>query len=138
MLIHSEEELLKEAALFATRLKPGDVVFLEGELGAGKTTFSRGVLRALGFEGRMKSPTFTLLETYEMPALSVHHYDLYRLTDPEELEYLGFRDQLASHAIFLIEWPSKGAEQSVSPTMRVKIQHRGGEMRELDIEYLRA
>jgi len=87
---------------------PCRIVALVGELGAGKSTFARGALRALGVTGAIKSPSYTLLETYDLPAVSIVHLDLYRLKDPDELEHLGLADYHAPGQLWFIEWPENG------------------------------
>ena len=105
----SEEDTMFVAGLFAKAIGAGGVIYLEGDLGAGKTTFVRGFMRGLGFLDAVKSPTFTLVEPYELGRGQVYHFDLYRLGHPEELEYLGVDDYFNENALCLIEWPEKGS-----------------------------
>lgn len=102
-------------------MQPGFVVFLHGDLGAGKTTLVRGILRAAGHHGAVKSPTFTLVEEYALGSLTIYHFDLYRLTSPEELDWFGFRDYVRGDSLCLIEWPERGGEALPEPALCIEL-----------------
>lgn len=119
--LQNENETEEIAAKLAGKLEAPAVVFLEGQLGAGKTTFVRGFLRALGHQGRVKSPTFTLVETYEVANNHIAHFDLYRLKNPSELEMMGCRDYFEADSICLVEWASMAGGYLPAPTVLCKL-----------------
>lgn len=106
--ICNEEQMMPFGAALGDCCRAGSVIFLDGTLGMGKTTLSRMLIQGLGWTDRVKSPTYTLFEQYDVAGSQVYHFDLYRLTDPEELEFLGVRDLDSQGSIWLIEWPEKG------------------------------
>ena len=110
-------------ARLAECCRGGLLVFLHGDLGAGKTTLVRGLLRGLGYTGPVKSPTFTLIEPYHLTSRTVFHFDLYRVADPEELEYMGARDYFRERAVCLIEWPERASGWLTRPDLEVRLAY---------------
>jgi tRNA threonylcarbamoyladenosine biosynthesis protein TsaE len=125
MQLHLEGEAAQEAlgARLAAACDGRVLIFLEGDLGAGKTTLTRGFLRGLGHQGSVKSPTYTLIEPYRIGEHRVYHLDLYRVADPGELEYLGLREMLEEEAVLLIEWAERGEGWLPQPDLRIRIRH---------------
>jgi tRNA threonylcarbamoyladenosine biosynthesis protein TsaE len=106
--VRDEQAAAAVAARFAECIAPPCVIWLQGDLGAGKTLFARAFIHALGYEGYVKSPSYGLLETYRAGGVHVLHLDLYRIEDPEELEFLAIRDLFDAATVLLVEWPDRG------------------------------
>lgn len=130
--LDSEQQQIRFGETLAALLPKVAVVYLEGDLGAGKTTLVRGVLRGLGWGGNVKSPTYTIVEPYELDGVNLYHFDLYRLADPEELEYLGLREMLG-HGMLFFEWPERGEGFLPQPDCVIRIAQKQ-EGRALTIE----
>lgn len=121
------------AELVKKELKQGIIVFLNGDLGAGKTTLTRGFVQGMGHVGNVKSPTYTLVEPYDLADWQVYHFDLYRLADPEELEYMGIRDYFNSNCCSFIEWPEKGQGMLPAPDMIIDLAYHD-EQRQVSLQ----
>lgn len=124
--VHSVEETWAVAREFAKTLKPGDVVCLEGDLGAGKTTFTQGLAAALGVPGRVNSPTFCIVQEHRGEVFLVH-MDLYRLHGEDDVLAIGWEDYLAEGAILVVEWPERAGSLVPETARRVVFRHMDGE-----------
>jgi tRNA threonylcarbamoyladenosine biosynthesis protein TsaE len=121
-VLRDEEATVAAGARLAHAADGHGVIALRGNLGSGKTTLCRGLIRALGHTGAVKSPTYTLVEPYELGPARVLHYDLYRLSDPEEVEFLGMRDFLDGRTLTLIEWPEKALGFLPPPDLELSLE----------------
>ena len=119
-IIESPQAMEELGASLAKKIRAPSIVYLRGDLGTGKTTLVRGALRALGHQGLVKSPTFTIVESYHLPPYDIHHFDLYRISDPEELDYIGIREYFSESSVGFFEWPDQG--KSMIPTADIEIQ----------------
>lgn len=129
----SESDTLALGAEIAPCLSGGMVIYLSGELGAGKTTLARGVLRALGYSGRVKSPSFALVEPYKLSKLYFYHFDFYRFTEPKELEEAGFREYFSQETVCFVEWPENAVNLLPTADLAITIT-TAGTGRRVDID----
>lgn len=128
LALNNEQDTQNLAQVLATHFRSG-VIYLIGDLGAGKTTLSRYFLQHLGHQGAVKSPTYTLVEPYQIQGQDIFHFDLYRLNDPYELELMGIRDYLETpNALFLFEWPSKGGDEIPPADLIIEIKKSEDEL----------
>ena len=122
--LHDEAQTRQLGAMLARYRPDSALIHLSGDLGAGKTTLTRGFVQACGHPGQVKSPTYTLMESYALPDVTIHHLDLYRLSDPEELEYLGIDELENPRTIVMVEWPERGEGVLPAPSLTLQIAHR--------------
>ena len=122
-IVRSAEDMEALGAQLIEQLNKPAIIYLHGDLGAGKTTLVRGALHALGHQGLVKSPTFTLVETYTLASQEAYHFDLYRVSDPEELDYIGIRECCSDANICFIEWPNLGQPLVPKATMEISIEY---------------
>jgi len=132
-----EQALVGVAGALAAQVEAGGVIHLRGPLGAGKTTFARALLHALGVKARVKSPTYSLIESYSAGTLAIHHLDLYRIAAADELEWLGLADLDAASTLWLIEWPERAIEAIPEADLAVNLAHAGAS-RDLQLDALSA
>lgn len=130
--VANEQEMLAFGQRLAKFLLPGVIIHLKGPLGAGKTTLTRAILQGLGHTGNVKSPTYTLVEPYEIDHKIVYHFDLYRLEDPRELDEMGIRDYFSQDNICIIEWPERAGGMLPEPDVLIEIEF-AGEGRDVEV-----
>ena len=123
LTLSSESELIALAGKIASITPAGAILYLKGGLGAGKTTFARGFIQSLGTTAKIKSPTYTLIEEYDLPGKHIVHVDLYRLHDADELSYIGFPEEIPENSIMLIEWPERAVAYIPAPDLEISITH---------------
>lgn len=123
--LDGEQQMVEQGRSFSGCLQAGDTVHLSGEIGAGKTTFVRGILAGLGYDTLVVSPTFSLVESYQGGRVDVHHFDLYRLEDARELELIGIRDYFTGNDLVIIEWPQRAVELLATPDYDIRIEQAG-------------
>ncbi|MEY3785092.1 MAG: ATPase with strong affinity [Pseudomonadota bacterium] len=121
--LKDEGETLRLAENMAGYLCPGMNLYLKGELGAGKTTFVRGLLRGLSYQDKVKSPTYTLVEPYSFDKFTIYHFDLYRFKDEIEWDDAGFREYFNNSSICLVEWPEKAGHILPDPDILIELSH---------------
>ncbi len=120
-----EAALVSRAQRLGAAITQGGLIYLIGDLGAGKTTFARALINSLGIAERIKSPTYSLIESYRSAHLHIHHLDLYRIADPAELEWLGLADLLTPDALLLVEWPERAGSTLPSADLQIRLNHAG-------------
>ena len=124
-VIASPQAMEELGASLVKKIQAPCTIYLRGELGTGKTTLVRGALRALGYQGLVKSPTFTIVETYHLGQQDIHHFDLYRISDPEELDFIGIREFFGASSIVFFEWPDQGKSMIPAPDIELQLLHSG-------------
>lgn len=122
--LKDESETLRLAEKMSIFLRPNMNLYLKGELGAGKTTFVRGLLRGLGYQDKVKSPTYTLVEPYDLERFTIYHFDLYRFKDEHEWDDAGFREYFNNQSVCLVEWPEKAGHILPQPDISIELSHQ--------------
>lgn len=133
-ITNSPEESISLAQRFGKLLRAGDVIAYSGDLGAGKTTFTRGIALGMGLPDLVTSPTFALVHVYGRPPLQLCHFDMYRITDPEELETTGYYDYLPEESVFVIEWSENILSALPEKIIRIQIESLQEEQRKIILE----